>query len=96
MTALDIGLTSSAECSRVGQVEAALDTFDTRIHPIKPARHIRILVLKIANALLDLPDIIAHVIDGTADMAHVLKNDIVRISHGFALAHARGLVNKAR
>ena len=66
--------------SRVGQIEAALDTLDADVHTIKPVRHIGILVLKIADTLLDLADIIAHVIDRAANVAQMFKNDVVSIS----------------
>ena len=72
--------------SRVGQVETPLDTLDADVHPIKTIRHAGILVLKIANTLLDLANIIAHVIDRATNMAQMLKNDVVRLSHGLRLS----------
>jgi hypothetical protein len=82
--------------SRVGQVEAPLDTLDTDIHPIKPVRHIGILVLEITDALLYLADIIAHVIDSASNVTQMLKNDVVCLSHFPRLAWHRGIVNHGR
>ncbi len=72
---------TDATCSRVGQIEAPLNTFDADIHPIKPIRNIGVLVFKIADALLYLTNIVAH-INSPTDMAQMLKNDVVRFSHG--------------
>jgi hypothetical protein len=72
--------------SRVGQVETPLDTLDADVHPIKPIRHIGMLVLKIADTLLYLANIISHVIDRATDMAQRLKNDVVCLSHGVRLS----------
>ena len=63
--------------SRVGQIEAPLDTLDADVHPIESVRHGSVLVLKIADALLYLADIIPHVIERAPDVTQVLKNDIV-------------------
>ncbi len=85
--------TTRAAHSRVGQIEAALDTLDADVHPIKPVRHIGILVLKIADTLLDLSDVIAHVIDRAANVAQMFKNDVVSISHDMRLAQLQIIVN---
>ena len=63
--------------SRVGQVETPLDTLNADVHPVKTIRHVGILVFKIADTLLDLANIIAHVIDRATNMAQMLKNDVV-------------------
>ncbi len=39
-------------------------------------RHIGILVLKAADALLYLANVVAHVIDCAANMTQMLKNDM--------------------
>ncbi len=67
--------------SRVGEIKTPLDTLDADVHPIKPIRHIGILIFKITDALFDLADIIAYVIDRTANVAQMLKNDVVHIGH---------------
>src|SRR5487761_2350685 len=79
-------LTTRATRSRVGQIEAPLDTLDADVHPIKPVRHVAILVLKIADTLLNLAEIIANVIDRAANVTQMLKNDVVRIGHGVRLS----------
>ena len=79
--------------SRVSQVETSLDTLDADIHPIKPIRHIRVLILKIADALLYLANIIAHVIDRATDVTQMLKNDVVRFGHHVRLSQHQIGVN---
>jgi hypothetical protein len=79
--------------SRVGQVQAPFDTLDADVHPIKAIGHIGILILKISDALLYLPDIIAHVIDRAADMAKVLKDDVFRPGHAVRLSQPKIIVN---
>jgi hypothetical protein len=72
--------------SRVGQIETPLDSLEADVHPIKPIRHIGILVLKISGTLLYLANIVAHVVDRTMDVAQVLKNDILWFGHGAKLS----------
>jgi len=72
--------------SRVGQIETPLDPLDARVHSIKPIRHIGILVFKTADALLYLSDIVAHVIYRAADMAQMLKNNVVGLGHCIKLS----------
>ena len=62
--------------SRVGQIEAPLDPLDPDVHPIQPVRHGSVLVLEIADSLLDLADIVAHVIERATDVSQVLKDDV--------------------
>src|ERR1700712_965990 len=73
--------------SRVGQVETPLDTLDTHVHPIKPIGHIGILVLEIADAMLDLANFIAHVVDRATNVAQMFKHDVIRISHDVRLSY---------
>jgi hypothetical protein len=72
--------------SRVGQIETPLDTLDANVHPIKPIRHSGVLILKIADTLLYLANIITHVIDCATDVAQMLKNDVVCLGHGVRLS----------
>jgi hypothetical protein len=72
--------------SRVGQIETPLDTLDADIHPIKPIRHIGVLVLQTADAVFYLSDIVAHVIDRATDMTQMLKNNVVCLGHGAKLS----------
>src|ERR1700730_14462374 len=72
-----------------------LDTLDPEVHPIEPIRHIGILVLKIADALLDLADIVAHVINCAADVAQMLKNDVVCLGPVVRLSSSPSVVNDA-
>jgi hypothetical protein len=67
--------------SRVGQIEATLDALDARIHPIQSARHISIPVLKTADALFYLADIVAHAIGRAADVAQMLKDNVIGLDH---------------
>ena len=79
--------------SRVGQIETPLDTLDADVHPIKPIRHIGILVLKAADALFYLANIVAHDINRAADMAQMLKNDVLRLGHQARLTYREFIVN---
>ena len=79
--------------SRVGQIETPLDTLDPKVHPIKPIRHIGILVFKITGALLYLANIVAHVVNRAADMAQMLKNDVLRLGHQARLTYREFIVN---
>jgi hypothetical protein len=79
--------------SRVGQIEAPLDPLDAHVHSIKPIRHIGILVFKTADALLYLPDIVAHVVRRATDMAQMLKNNAVCLRHGTKLSRHPVIVN---
>jgi hypothetical protein len=54
--------------SGIGQIEAPLDTLDAGIHPIKPVRHICVLIPEIADALFYLANIVAHVIKRATDV----------------------------
>ena len=72
--------------SRVGQIETPLDTLDADVHPIKPIRHIGILVLKAADALFYLANIVAHDINRATDMTQMLKNNVVRLGHAVRLS----------
>ena len=63
--------TRVSRVSRVGQVETPLDALDADVHPVKPVRHGGVLVLKIADALLDLAAIVAHVIERATDVSQV-------------------------
>jgi predicted DNA binding CopG/RHH family protein len=80
--------------SRVGQIEAALDTLDAQVHPIKPVRHIGVLVLKTADTLLYLANIVAHVVDRATDVTQRFKNDVVRFGHDVRLSRCRRVVNR--
>ena len=80
------GRSEKRQSSRVSQIETPLDTLNADVHPIKAIRHIGILVLEIADALLYLANIIPHIIDRAADMAKVLKNDVVRLGHDVRLS----------
>src|SRR5258708_36746133 len=71
---------------RVCQSGPPLDTLDTEVHPVKPVRHISILVLKVADALLYLANIVAHAIDRATDMTQRFKNNVVRLGHGRRLS----------
>jgi hypothetical protein len=79
--------------SRVGQVEATLDPLNADVHPIKPVRHICILVLETADVLLYLANIVAHAIDRATDMTQMLKNNVVRLGHGVRLSWWQTVVN---
>jgi hypothetical protein len=72
--------------SRVGQIETPLDPLDAHVHSIKPIRHIGVLVLKTADTLLYLSDIVAHVVYRATDMAQMLKNNVVGLGHGIKLS----------
>ena len=72
--------------SRVCQIETPLDPLDPDVHPIKPIRHIGILVFKTADALLYLANIVAHVIYRATDMAQMLKNNVVGLGHHIKLS----------
>ena len=70
----------------MGQIETPFDTLDADVRSIEPIRHIGVLVLKIADMLLYLANIITYVIDRATDMAQMLKNDVVCFSHGVRLS----------
>ena len=79
--------------SRVGQIETSLDPLNADIRPIKPVRHIGVLVFKTADVLLYLADIVAHIIDRTADVAQMFEDDVVWLSHGTRISYAPTIVN---
>ena len=72
--------------SRVGQIETPLDTLDADVRPIKPIRHIGVLVFEIADTLLYVANIISLVIDRAVGMAQMLKNDVVCLGHDVRLS----------
>jgi hypothetical protein len=72
--------------SRVGQIKTSLDAFDADVHPIKPIRHIGVLILETPHTLLDFPDIVAHAVDCATNMAQMLKNNVVGLNHGARLS----------
>src|SRR5437016_3061832 len=81
--------------SRISQIKTSFDPFNADVHPIKAIRHAGILVFKIADALLYLTNVVAHVIDRATNMAQMLKNDAFRFSHAMKLSRRQSIVNYA-
>jgi hypothetical protein len=86
---------------RVGKVEALFDPLKPDRHPIDPLRKLSHLhmymgdfALKSANALLYFANIIAHVVDRATDVAQVLQNDVIHLSHRIKLSRYRIIVNR--
>jgi hypothetical protein len=80
-TRYTFAISRGARVSRVGQIEAPLDPLDAEVHPIQPVRHGSVLVLKIADALLDLADIVADIIERATDVSQMLKDDVIHLGH---------------
>ncbi|MEH2562683.1 putative DNA binding CopG/RHH family protein [Bradyrhizobium sp. AZCC 2289] len=53
------------------------------------------MILKISDALLDLANVVAHVINRAANMTQMLKNNVVGLSHSMRLSQALIIVNYA-
>jgi hypothetical protein len=65
----------------LGQIEALFDPFYAHIHPIEPVRQAGILILQRTDALLDLTDIMPHVIKRAANMAQMLQDKALGFGH---------------
>src|SRR5690242_2623858 len=79
--------------SGILQIESAFDALDAKVHAIEPIRHAGVLSPQIADALFNLAHLVPHVIDGAANVAQMLENDVVYLGHGMRLPQLTRVVN---
>ena len=89
--------------SRVSQIEALFNPLQPVRNAIDPLRklsdldmHMRQFSIHRADAMPDLAHVVTQRIDCTANMTKMLKNDVVRLSHGVKLSQYRLTVNRDR
>jgi hypothetical protein len=75
--------------SRVGKIETSFDTLKTEVHPIQPVRHVSVLILQAADALFYLADVVTRSVDYAADVAKMLKNNVVGLNHCLTVSQGR-------
>jgi hypothetical protein len=76
--------------SSFNQAQPVLDPFDPTVHTIDTRREARILQFEQAQAVLDLPDVLAKAIHAASDMTQMFEHDIVDISHDAPRSKADG------
>jgi hypothetical protein len=67
--------------SCICKIETQLDPLEAEVHPIQPVRHVSVLILRATDALFYLADVVTRSVDHAADVAKMLKNNVVGLNH---------------